>query len=102
MIDTLKEYASKRIDLLKLEATEKTSISAGFITFLLVTLIAFGFFIILFNIGIAFLIGNLIGNYAYGFLIISAFYLLILIIVFTFKKKIVNGIANKVIEFLNN
>ncbi len=102
MLDTIKEYTSKRIDLLKIEATEKTSLSAGIITFLVVMIIAFAFFIILFNFGIAFLIGNMLNNYSYGFLIVSAFYLLIMIVIGTFKKRIINSIANKVIEFLNN
>jgi len=44
MIETIKEYASKRIDLLKIEATEKSSISAGVIAYLVILLVAFGFF----------------------------------------------------------
>nr|WP_314490750.1 phage holin family protein [uncultured Chryseobacterium sp.] len=102
MIETIKEYTSKRIDLLKIQATEKSSISAGVIAYLVILLVAFAFFIILFNFGIAFLIGKMLNNTSYGFLIVSAFYLLIMIIVIIFKKRIVNMIANKVIEFLNH
>ena len=102
MIETIKEYASKRIDLLKIEATEKTSISAGFITYLIVLLVAFAFFIILFNIGVAFYIGKALGDTSYGFLIVAGFYLLIMIFIVIFKKRIVNMIADKVIEFLNH
>ncbi|KAA0130236.1 phage holin family protein [Chryseobacterium sp. SN22] len=102
MIETIKEYASKRIDLLKIEATEKSSLSAGVITYFVIMLVAFGFFIILFNFGIAFLIGEALGNQSYGFLIVAGFYLLIMIIVMVFKKKIVNSIADQVIKFLND
>lgn len=102
MIETLKEYASKRIDLLKIEATEKSSLSAGMITYLIVLLVAFAFFIILFNFGIAFLIGKALDNYSYGFLIVAAFYLLIMILVVLFKKRIVNTVADQVIKFLNH
>ncbi|MBW7674472.1 phage holin family protein [Chryseobacterium chendengshani] len=102
MIETIKEYASKRIDLLKIEATEKSSISAGVVAYLVTLLVAFAFFIILFNFGLAFFIGKLLNNTSYGFLIVAAFYLLIMIIVITFKKRIVNMVANKVIEFLNH
>lgn len=101
MIETLKEYASKRIDLLKIQATEKSSISAGVIAYLVILLVAFTFFIILFNFGIAFLIGNLLNNASYGFLSVAAFYLLIMIVIIIFKKRLVNTVANKVIEFLN-
>lgn len=102
MIETIKEYASKRIDLLKIEATEKTSISAGVIAYLVILLVAFGFFIILFNFGLAFLVGKALNNTSYGFLLVAAFYLLVMILIVTFKKRIVHMIANKVIEFLNH
>lgn len=102
MIETIKEYASKRIDLLKIEATEKASISAGVITYLIVSLVAFAFFIILFNFGVAFYIGKVLGETSYGFLIVAGFYLLIMIIIMIFKKRIINMIADKVIEFLNH
>lgn len=102
MIETIKEYASKRIDLLKIEATEKASISAGVITYLIVSLVAFAFFIILFNFGLAFYIGKVLGETSYGFLIVAGFYLLIMLIIMIFKKRIINMIADKVIEFLNH
>ncbi|MDH6253650.1 putative membrane-anchored protein [Chryseobacterium sp. H1D6B] len=102
MIETIKEYASKRIDLLKIEATEKSSLSAGIITYLVVLLVAFAFFIILFNFGIAFLIGKALDNTSYGFLIVAAFYMLIMILVVIFKTKIVNAVADNVIKFLNH
>lgn len=102
MIETIKEYASKRIDLLKLEATEKSSLSAGIITYLVIMLVAFAFFIILFNFGIAFLIGRALDNTSYGFLIVAAFYLVIMIFIAAFKQKIVYSVADKVIKFLNH
>ncbi|CAA7385997.1 phage holin family protein [Chryseobacterium fistulae] len=102
MIETIKEYASKRIDLLKIEATEKTSLSAGIITYFVVLLIAFIFFIILFNFGIAFLIGKAFNNTSYGFLAVAGLYLGIMILVIVFKKKIINSVADTVIKFLNH
>lgn len=102
MIETIKEYATKRIDLLKIEATEKSSLSAGIITYLVVLVIAFAFFIILFNFGIAFLIGRALNDTSYGFLIVAAFYFLIMILIIGFKNRIVNSVADKVIKFLNH
>lgn len=102
MIETIKEYASKRIDLLKLEATEKSSLSAGIITYFVIMLVAFAFFIILFNFGIAFLIGKALDNTSYGFLIVAAFYFVIMIFIVAFKQKIVYSVADKVIKFLNH
>ncbi|WP_312077793.1 hypothetical protein [Chryseobacterium sp.] len=102
MVETLKEYATKRLDLIKIQATEKTAISAGVITYLVIFLIAFAFFIILFNFGLAYLIGRALDNTAYGFMIVAAFYVLVMIMVGVFKKKIVNVIADKVVNFLNH
>lgn len=102
MFETLKEYLSKRLDLIKLEATEKSSLFMGIVAFLTVVMIAFSFFIILFNFGIAFLIGEALNNTSYGFLIVAAFYLILLIIIFTQKKKITHYIANSIIKFINH
>ncbi|MPS72445.1 MAG: hypothetical protein E2590_04760 [Chryseobacterium sp.] len=102
MIDIIKDYTTKRLDLLKLQFTEKSSLSAGIVAFLSIVLIAFSFFIILFNFGIAFLIGQSLGNAAYGFLIVAGFYFLLMLIVIVLKKKIVTSIANQVIEFLKH
>lgn len=100
MIEIIKDYATKRLDLLQLQFTEKTSLSAGLIAFISIVIIAFSFFIILFNFGIAFLIGESMGNMSYGFLIVSGFYFVLMIVVFMIKKTIVKSIANQVIEFL--
>ncbi|MEN4762426.1 MULTISPECIES: phage holin family protein [unclassified Chryseobacterium] len=102
MIETIKEYASKRIDLLKIEATEKSSLSAGMIAYFVVLLVAFAFFIVLFNFGIAFLIGKALNNTSFGFLIVAAFYFVIMIFIVIFKNKIVNTVADSVIKFLNH
>jgi len=101
MIDIIKDYTTRRLDLIKLQFTEKSSLSAGIIAFLSILLIAFSFFIILFNFGIAFLIGQSLGNAAHGFLIVAGFYFVLMIIVFLMKKKIVTVVANQVIDFLN-
>ncbi|GEN70818.1 MULTISPECIES: phage holin family protein [Chryseobacterium] len=102
MIETIKEYASKRIDLLKIEATEKSSLSAGLITYFVVLLVAFTFFIILFNFGMAFLIGKALDNTSYGFLIVAGFYVVVMGFIIAFKNKIVNMVADQVIKFLNH
>ena len=102
MLDLVKEYASKRLDLLKMEATEKSSITVGTLTFLIIAAIAGFFFIVLLNIGLGLLFGSYLGNYAYGLLIMSGFYLLILLIVILARNSIKNSIANKIIKALND
>ncbi len=102
MIEIFKEFASKKIDLLKMEATEKTSMTVGTITFFSVITVAFLFFIILFNIGIGLLIGYWLDNYAYGVLIVAAFYLLIIIIMFIARKSVTNFVADKIVKLINS
>jgi len=50
----------------------------------------------------AFLIGKALDNTSYGFLIVAAFYFLIMILVVLFKNRIVNSVADQVIKFLNH
>lgn len=102
MLELVKEYASKRLDLLKMEAAEKSSVTAGTITYMVIAAIAGLFFIVLLNIGLGFLIGSYLGNYAYGLLIMSGFYLLILLIVLFARNSIKNKIADKIIKSLND
>lgn len=49
-----------------------------------------------FSFAAAFAIGNALGNYGYGFLIVGGFYLLLAFIVYKMRNKIVDGplIAN--------
>ncbi|ACU07730.1 hypothetical protein FIC_01282 [Flavobacteriaceae bacterium 3519-10] len=102
MLDLLKDYASKRLDLLKMEATEKSSVSAGTFTYFALAAVAGLFFLILLNVGLGLLIGSWIGNYGYGLLIMAGFYLLIIVIVFAARKSIKNMVANKIINSLNS
>lgn len=102
MVETLKEYATKRVDLLKIEATEKAVITAGTITYIVSATIAFLFFITLFNIGVGLLIGHYLGNYAYGILIMAGFYLLVLVIVLLARNFIKNTVADKILKIMND
>jgi hypothetical protein len=102
MLDLIKEYTQKRLDLLKMEAAEKSSLTIATATFLAIAAITGLFFVILLNIGLGFLIGSYLGNYAYGLLIMAGFYFLILITVLLARNFIKNDIANRIIKLLND
>lgn len=102
MVDIIKDFATKKLDLIKMEATEKSSLTIGTITYLSLAAIAGLFFIILFNIGLGLLIGYWLGNYAYGMLIMAGIYLLVIIIIFVLRKTIRNSIADKIIKMINS
>lgn len=101
MLDVLKDYATKRAELLKLEASEKTALTVGVTVYTLLAIIAILFFIILFNIGLGFFLASLVDSYAWGFIIISGVYLLLFSIILMTKNSIKNSIANKILQFIN-
>lgn len=100
MIDTLKDYAEKRLQLLKLEATEKSSLGVGNLVLIVLISISLLFFIALVNIGVGLWIGSLLGNYAYGILIMAGFYLLVVILLLLFRKTVLNLVAGSIIKFI--
>ncbi|MHA6697953.1 phage holin family protein [Chryseobacterium sp. A301] len=102
MIHLVKEYASKRLELLKLEATEKSSKGAGLLVFFGLAALAALFFILLFNIGVGLYIGSLLGNYGYGILIVAGFYLLVLLLLIVLRKFITSKVAGGIIKFIND
>ena len=101
MLDIIKEYASKRIDLLKMEATEKTASSLGMVAFIVPLIILILFFLMLFNVGLGLLIGFYLGNYGWGVLIVAGFYLLLIAVLFALKSSLKIMVANKIIGRIN-
>ncbi|AYO57705.1 hypothetical protein CO230_05955 [Chryseobacterium sp. 6424] len=101
MLNLVKDYAGKRLDLLKMEATEKSSVVAGTTTYLVLIAVAALFFIILLNIGLGFLIGTWVDNYGLGFLILAGFYLLLMLVIFLARKAIKDKVANKIIKSIS-
>lgn len=102
MVDILKEYINKRIELIKLQTTEKTSVGLGIILFLILAFAFMSFFVLMLNIAVGLLIGHSLGNYGYGLLIVSVFYLLLFILVLVYRNQIINRVADKIIEFIEN
>ncbi|MDR2205449.1 MAG: hypothetical protein LBE36_04765 [Flavobacteriaceae bacterium] len=101
MIDILKEYFTKKIELFKLEAAEKSSVGAGFLMFIFLAAIAISFFVLMLNIAIGLFIGKSLGNYGYGLLAMSIFYLILFILILVYRKAIIKSVADFIIKFLN-
>ena len=102
MVKILKDYLENHVELLRLDATEKTLKIIGVSVPLLIMTIMGSFFIILLNIGLALMIGKLIDSYALGFFILSGFYLLIMILAYFFRNNIKDAIIDKAIEAFFN
>lgn len=95
----LENYVEDKILLLRLQAVEKISkLSSALFSGLLIGIISF--FIILFlSMMMAWYLGRLLDDVFLGFGIISAFYILVLILLLVFRKKLLEkSITNTVIN----
>ncbi|MGB4843172.1 MAG: phage holin family protein [Ferruginibacter sp.] len=86
----LKRYANTSYELIKLEATEKTSVmGAGLISGILVAYAGL-LFVLFLSLGLSFYLSHLVGNSYAGFLIVGGFFLLLALILFMGRKKLVD------------
>jgi len=81
------EFALNKFELYKLKLVDKTSnVASSIITGVVLFVVFFIFFVIL-NIGIALLIGDLIGKNYLGFLILAVIYAIVGFVIFKSRKK---------------
>lgn len=102
--ENIKQYVNTNLEIVKLELTNKTSVfGAELVSSIIIGSISFMFLFIL-SIGVGFYFSELLNNHFYGFIIVAAFYLVLLLIVFLFRKKLIqNPLRDKIIrKFLNN
>ncbi|TKK68075.1 phage holin family protein [Ilyomonas limi] len=98
-INLIKQYVSDRITLIKLQSIEKVSTLAASIASA-VTLAVLGlFFLIFFSITLGFLFSYWLDSEIAGFGIVAGIYLILIIIIVVFGKKIFgNLITKKIIQ----
>lgn len=95
------DYLEARLKLLKIGAYEKIAkVTAVLFSSIIITLL--GFFLLFFlSISAGFYLGMLLNSNALGFLIIFGIYLILFIIIFVFRKKLLEKfIVDKVIKRL--
>ncbi len=103
LIGNTTEYVETRVNLLKLKLVDKTSNVASTILTMLPRAIIFLLVFFLLNIGIALLIGDLVGKAYLGFLILTGFYLITGLVLYAgrnkfFKAPIANMIISKILK----
>ncbi len=87
LIERATDYGKTSYELLKLKAIDKTSDVVSTVipySFVFVMIAAFMLF---FNLGVAFWLGEILGKIFYGFFIVAAFYLLMMTVVYFFMYK---------------
>jgi hypothetical protein len=81
------DYLETRIDLLKLQAADKSADIISSLVSRLVLLVVALIFVMMLNIGIALWIGNALGGLHYGFFILAGFYLVTGLIFYSMRNK---------------
>ena len=97
LVEQLKQYGGLKLEMLKLDATEKTvkiisALILGFVLLLIVCAVA-----ICASFAVAYALADMLDSVALGFLCAAAFYLLLLIIVYVRKKA---WIERPLVKFL--
>lgn len=101
LIDRVKSYVETRIDLLRLKAIDKSSSFLSLIISLLVIILVSFIAIMLISVGIALLIGDLLGQVYYGFFIVGALYLITGLVLYSMRDKLLKSpIADGMIKNL--
>jgi hypothetical protein len=74
LLERATEYGKTSLELLKLKALDKTSdVISSFLPNVVVFFLV-GLFMLFFNIGLAFWLGEILGKICYGFFVVAAFY----------------------------
>ena len=87
LFESAKIYGKTSLDLLKLKAADKSAETvSSVISIVIVTVVMILFFMIL-NVGIALLLGEVLGKNYYGFFALAGFYFIVGLILNSMKKK---------------
>ena len=99
LIEKVENYFKSNIELLKLNAIKQSATLAS--TLISKQIFGFAFVIILLmlNVGTALWIGSCLGQLYYGFFIVAAFDILLFLLLFAFRKSIIETpIINAIVE----
>src|SRR3954452_14647672 len=97
LFDQSKDYAINRLELLKLKLIDKSSSVASAVAAGIALFIVFFIFFVILNIGIALLIGDLVGKSYWGFLILAVLYAIVGLVIFSKRDKIFKTPVTKLI-----
>jgi hypothetical protein len=98
LFEKTEEYVKTNIQLAKYKAADKTGEIVGSLVAKATMVILGFFFLLMINIGIAFWLGQVLGRDHYGFMIVAGFYALLTLLVYIFRKAIIQTpISNTII-----
>ncbi|WP_211161637.1 hypothetical protein [Flavobacterium solisilvae] len=88
LIDKIEKYTNTSIDLIKLNAVEKSADVLSSLTSNIVIFIIFSMFTLFINIGVSLYIGKILNEHYLGFIIVSTLYLIIGTVVYFKRNKL--------------
>ncbi|MBP4142188.1 hypothetical protein J3S90_10280 [Flavobacterium sp. P4023] len=89
LFDKAEDYTRTTVELMKLQAVDKTADVLSSMISRIAVSVVFGMFAFLVNIGLSIWIGELLGKVYYGFFAVSSFYLLISILIYLFRDALI-------------
>ncbi|MFA7447435.1 MAG: hypothetical protein WCY77_03275 [Weeksellaceae bacterium] len=98
MFDDLKQYINNRINYTKLEILDSLSNMISVSVFGILMAMASMLVLFIASLAFGFLLGDWFDNMGLGFLALTLFYIVLLIVAFVFRKKIILRITDKAIE----
>lgn len=101
LIDTVGDYVNTRLSIFKLKAIKSSSDILSSIVSYSILLVVGAICFLLLNIALGYYLGEVFGETYYGFLAVSGFYLLIILLLWALRKKLFKlPIANALIKKL--
>lgn len=101
LVDSVKDYVETRLDLLRLKAIDKSSSFLSLLISMLVIILLGFISLMLLSVGIALLLGDLLGGSYYGFFIVAALYIITGLVLYSSKEKLLKTpLANSMIKKL--
>ena len=96
----IEAYVKTNLELVKLQAVDKTADITSKLISRTLFFISFSFFALFINIGLSFWLGEILGKDYYGFAIVAGFYLLLSIVLMMTHRSIIYKIKNYFINQL--
>lgn len=102
LTEHVKEYINTKVEITKLRLAEKTSLVVGNLIAVVIVVVLFLFVIVFGSIAGAWALSELIGKSYSGFLIVAGFYLLLGIIVWAARNKLIRfPVMNAIVKMLH-
>jgi hypothetical protein len=99
LLEKVADYGKTTYDLARLKTLDKTSDVASSLIPHSIVFVLFASFMLFANFGLAFWLGEILGNNYYGFFVVAAFYVILgLVLHFFFHKRIKNLVWNYIIK----